>query len=353
MTSDDRALEYLAAANPVPDPESVPLRHPEPSDTAQVDRPQRPGVIAPAPRPVWVAAAAFAVTAIAIGGITWALRGSPGTPATQSTITTMATITTLGATSAPPTTLPAVVTPPVDAPLRIMPIADAVTTGSNSLQDDTATYRCFLDGMLREAGIPFDFVGSQQATAEGTTAYRCDHPFDLDHEAYAGGPASFQYTIPTLSALIPRQVEVLQPDVALVHLGTFDLTSFGMAEPAGGAAEVAASLEAFVRRLQEAKPDLTILVAQVVPCVWTGRAYCEDGLREFNDLVASIGDLSTESSMVVAVDMYSGFDPHWIVPTGYRIHPSDEGDRELAARWFTALREAGLLDGPDRPAVGP
>ena len=352
MTSDDRALELLAAANPLPDPQSVPIGHPTRTSAGPVRGGTRSGVafqgdrIGPRPRPGWVVASAFAATAIAVGGIAWLLRGGPESPATQPATTP---ITAPAATTLPaPSTAPVPVTAIPDAPLKIMAIGDFVTTGTATLNENTATYRCFLDQMLREAGIPFDFVGTQRAMAEGTTDYRCPGPFDMDHEAYASPAGSYQYTIADRALFMPGRVEDLQPDAALIHLGTEELLGSdpgkALAEPSGTPAEIAASLEAFIARLQDAKPDLTVFVAQIVPCSWTGRWACEEGVREFNDLVASMGNLSTGSSRVVVVDMNSGFDPDWIVNYGRKVSPLDEGDQEMAARWFAALQEAGLLD---------
>lgn len=76
--------------------------------------------------------------------------GDPDTTTTQSTGTPLST-TTADAT----TTKPEVTTA---APVTIMHIGEGLTQG----QEGRSTYRCFLDAMLTDAGVAFDFVGSRQ-----------------------------------------------------------------------------------------------------------------------------------------------------------------------------------------------
>ncbi len=212
---------------------------------------------------------------------------------------------------------------PASEPVTIIPIGDSLTerVGAN-------TYRCHLDRMLRDAGIEFDFVGSLSQPA---SSYTCPTEFDRDHEGVSGA------TIDQPPGAALETVESLRPDVALVLLGTNDL--IGQQDPS----EVAAELESFVRELQTAQPDITIIVGQLPPCGYSS-GWCQDGWPAFNDEVASFGRLSTDRSTVAVADMFSGFDLD--DATGGAGHPNDAGDEEMARRWMTALVSSGAIDPP-------
>ena len=209
-----------------------------------------------------------------------------------------------------------------NAGLTIMPIGDSITSGETGW----STYRCYLDSMLDDAGVSFDFVGSQSAPYGGEP-YGCPTDFDQDHEGWWG------YLVNSVIDGVTASVEVLQPDVALIHLGSNDLF-YGE-----GPASTAEDLESFITGLQAVSPDIIILVAQIIPCD-DGRPHCADDLPAFNDAIASFASLSTAESSVIVVDMETGFslsdlrDP-W--------HPTDAGDEIIASRWMTALQEAGVI----------
>jgi len=148
--------------------------------------------------------------------------------------------TTEGSTTTTTTTVPS---------LTIMPIGDSITQGAVG----TATYRCYLDGMLNDARVAFDFVGSR-STPDYGTEYGCPTAFDQDHEGYAGG------TISSVGYLVTLSVEDLQPDVALIHLGSNDI--YEGRDPTSSTSDLAS----LITELQGVSPDITILVAQTIPC---------------------------------------------------------------------------------------
>ncbi|MDJ0923444.1 MAG: SGNH/GDSL hydrolase family protein [Acidimicrobiia bacterium] len=212
-------------------------------------------------------------------------------------------------------------------PIAIMPIGDSITHG----EAGTPSYRCYLDQMLTEAGVAFDLVGTQSMPYWGTS-YRCPTTFDQDHEGYTG--ARIQDVVEDVTA----SVAALQPDVALIHLGTNDLG--GRTEPL----EDAATLESFITGLQAVNPDMAILVAKIIPCnpgpVAEYGSACTAEVPAFNELLDSFGRLSTADSSVIVVDMETGF--------GYDLlrdkwHPTDDGDELMATRWMTALKDEGLI----------
>ena len=208
------------------------------------------------------------------------------------------------------------------SPVTIMPMGDSITQGVRSW----GTYRCYLDAMLRDAGIPFDFVGTRSETYAGGP-YGCPTDFAQDHEGYWGS------AIDRLSALATPSVETLQPDVALIHIGTNDLI-YGH-----GPSTTAKDLESFIAGLQAVGPDITILVAQVIPCT-EPLPYCSDDLPALNDAIGSFGNLSTNESAVIVVDMETDFDLDDLRDPW---HPTDAGDELIAGRWMAALEESGVI----------
>jgi len=123
--------------------------------------------------------------------------------------------------------------------------------------------------------------------------------------------------------------------VTLVLLGAGDIRLDG--QPVN---EVVDELVSFIEDLQATSPDITILVAQLMPCNSTETA-CQELWPAFNDAIASFGRLSTDRSSVTVVDMYTGFSLDDL-PDGF--HPNDAGDQEMARRWMKALQEAGVVD---------
>lgn len=260
----------------------------------------------------------------------------PATSSTTLPLTTTATVapttTTTPTTTRPaPTTTTATIAPPPPGSLTIMAIGDSITHG----QAGTASYRCYLDGMLREAGVSFDFVGSQAEPYSGSE-YGCTAAFDEDHEAYAGG------TIGVVGIIAMPSVKDLQPDVALVLLGGVDIIWRGR-DPA----DSASALESLITDMQLVKPDITILVAQITPCAteqpiadYAARCAAEDIGPVFNDAIASFTSLSTDESEVIVVDLNTGFSLDYL-RDGW--HPTDAGDQLIACRWMKALEDAGLI----------
>ena len=62
-----------------------------------------------------------------------------------------------------------------------MPIGDSIKSGETGW----STYRCYLDGMLNDAGVSFDFVG-RISSPYGGKPYGCATVFDQDHEGWWG-----------------------------------------------------------------------------------------------------------------------------------------------------------------------
>jgi len=210
------------------------------------------------------------------------------------------------------------------SPVTIMHLGEGITQGAPG----RSTYRCFLDTMLHDAGVAFDFVGSRQKPADGFD-YTCPTDFDQDHEAWKGAQVGgFETDKMTAS------VEALQPDVALIQLGGEHVMKTG--DPSG----TAERLELFITGLQAVSPDITLLVASMIPCN-TPIPWCTEDYPTLNDLIASFGRLSTDESTVMFVDMTTGISTDLLRLNNLTF--TDAGDEVMASRWMAALEESGVI----------
>jgi lysophospholipase L1-like esterase len=216
----------------------------------------------------------------------------------------------LGATSAGSWHAPAV---GAAEPVRLMPVGDSITEGANG----DATYRYFLWHALLDAGSPADFVGSFTGVKSGTPRYP---DFDQDHSARSGWKAQ------RILHWIKPWTSANQPDVMLLHIGTNDLR----AGESNSSTET--EIRNIIKRARQARPALTILLAQLIP----SKGF-EAKTADLNTRIAAIASsMSTGTSRVLLVDQYSGFSTTGDLKDG--LHPNESGDQTMSARWYAALQ---------------
>lgn len=244
--------------------------------------------------------------------------------------TTAAPTTTAASSTTQPPESTSTTTPEVAvaaSPVTIMHMGEGFTQGGVG----HSTYRCFLDKMLHDAGIAFDFVGSRNEPIDGDVDdYGCPTDFDQDHEAWPGAVAGGMET-----QKMSESAEALQPDVALIHLGSTDVWKRG--DPVGASERLAL----LITDLQAVNPDITLLVASTIPCR-TPLPWCIEGYPAFNDAIASFGSLSTDESTVMVVDMTTGISTDLLRSNNLSF--TDAGDEVIAGRWMAALEESGVIN---------
>lgn len=201
-----------------------------------------------------------------------------------------------------------------------MPLGDSITQGS---AEWGPTYRYHLWKKLTAAGFDVDFVGSQ------TAMYSGDYPlvdFDQDHEGHAG------WRVDQVLANIATWATDHRPDIVLIHLGTNDLNEDQPVD------DTVTELERVVEALRAARPRVSVLVAQILPCD-PGRAIvCKPAKYDaYRQAVLKLAArLDRSDARVIAVDHYTFVDPERDLADG--LHPNDAGDRKMAERWFEAIR---------------
>ena len=194
-------------------------------------------------------------------------------------------------------------------------MGDSITqagTGYNS-------YRRDLWNLLDDAGYDIDFVGSQNATNDGSPFP--DSSFDPDHEGHWG------WKVDEINNSLAGWLNGYTPDVALIHLGTNDVFNLQSAE------STIDELRQTVALLRADNPNVTIFMAQLIP---TTNGERNQRVNEFNALLPSlVAELNQPNSQVLLVDQNSGFNAGQDTFDG--VHPNAIGEAKMAQRWFDAI----------------
>ncbi len=222
--------------------------------------------------------------------------------------------------------------PGATLPLRILPLGDSITEYG---------YRYDLWTRLVDAGWSFNMVGSM-SDAPLLDGQPHDWPtyagqsLDPDHEGHAGwtstdilqNPGTWDQDRGSLQEWLLSTT----PDVALIHLGTNDAFYEENTD------HLTNNLATIIAALRRDNPRVRIHLAQIIPLVhehWQGGTY-DRWVRDYNAHIPELATaLSTESSPIVIVDQYSGFDGY--ADTYDLIHPNAAGDAKVATRWWESL----------------
>lgn len=216
---------------------------------------------------------------------------------------------------------------PATHPLRVLCVGDSITQGGKRDREEY-TYRYPLQQMLREAGIAFDFVGSQHLGLHGDAVWpelAPGVPFDMDHDGYYGNK-----TAAVVGKVIAAwKDDTPAPDVVLVHLGTNDQGNLPHEET------VQKPLREFVAFLRGKNPAVAI---------YLGHLNFNDskGANAIRPLVEQLAtELNTPASPVVTVHHYRGWNEKPDTPetdTFDWAHPNPRGQRKMAEAWLAAMQ---------------
>ena len=209
-------------------------------------------------------------------------------------------------------------------PVRIVCIGDSITQGGRADRDEH-TYRLPLFGLLADAGVKFDFVGSRKQGLQPAAKWP-DYkgtPFDPDHEGYYG--AKTAVVRDKLKDVLPK---LPPPDFALIHLGTNDQGA------ADHSAAVVKPLEEIVALLRSRNPKVAVLVGHLN---FNGGAAVK--IRPLVEDMAK--RLNTAGSPVITVHHYRGWKENPKAEgtdTFDWAHPNPQGQRKMAEAWFAAMK---------------
>ena len=197
----------------------------------------------------------------------------------------------------------------LSAHVTILALGDSITQGSGNC----TSYTYPLSKMLKTEGFDFEFLGPRTRTYEDVGV--------IHHCGYGG--KTVEYFIPVIDSLY----QVYPADVVLIHSGH---NHFVEQHPIPG---IIKSHRALIDRLREMNPDVTIIVAQVIPSGKLPKySYIPELNRELKEMVRSY-----HSPHVLTVNLERGFD--WKTMTADdKVHPNPKGADFMAKRWIRPLR---------------
>jgi lysophospholipase L1-like esterase len=194
-----------------------------------------------------------------------------------------------------------------------MPLGDSITWGLNVV----GAYRTDLWQLMIADGLSVRMVGSQSSG-----------PVQLGskgHEGHGG------WEIAQIDALVQGWLTDYRPDVVLLHIGTNDLLHHkerGAPQRLGG----------LLDHITATLPDTDVYVATIDPL---GNPAMNEKVRAFNAALAQAVQTRTATgARLHLVDMNSALTRQDI--SADRIHPTAGGYSKMAARWYSALREAQM-----------
>jgi lysophospholipase L1-like esterase len=201
-------------------------------------------------------------------------------------------------------------------PVRLMAVGDSITAGA----DFFSNYRYPLWKKLSAAGYAIEFTGSQAGETPAGP---------LPHEGYGGKNTEW------LAQNVPAHFRAQPADIVLLHSGHNHSVE---EQPVRG---ILGATEQLIAAFREINPQVTILLAQVIPA---GKLPKYSYLTELNTgLAALAARLDRPGQRIVLVDQSAGFD--WRTDTVEdHVHPNARGAEKMAEAWFTALR--GVLPPP-------
>ncbi|MFE9661088.1 GDSL-type esterase/lipase family protein, partial [Streptomyces sp. NPDC005955] len=194
--------------------------------------------------------------------------------------------------------------------LAVMPLGDSITQGVGSSAGNG--YRAELRNLLNRHATTVDFVGSLR---HGTHA-------DAEHEGHSG------FRIDQIAAGIGPWLLAARPNVVTLHLGSNDINRDY--HVAGAPARLAELIDQIVT----AAPDVTVLVAPIVP---NSRAGAQPRVDAFNRALPQlVHERQTKGHKVRLVDF--GALNNADLADG--LHPNDSGYQKMAEAFYAGLTGA-------------
>jgi lysophospholipase L1-like esterase len=198
--------------------------------------------------------------------------------------------------------------------LEIMMVGDSITHGDNGHH----TWRYRLHEHLRRTNVRFDFVGPSEAPLSGAYATA---GWDDAHAALWGQSTS------QAKELIAEDVQIHQPDIVLIDLGTNDMTWLN-----GTPRSTRDDMADLIARARAVKPDTQFVLAKIGD---TGPL--EDGeTTGYNqELEQLASQASSAISRVVTADVAGSW--NWSTDTYDQTHPNARGEHVIAKAFAEAL----------------
>jgi hypothetical protein len=195
-----------------------------------------------------------------------------------------------------------------------MPLGDSITYG----YPVKGGYRYPLYLLLTQAGITFDFVGSQTTNPHQKQT-------DKEHEGHGGRPvAQVVNDKPGIKEGIEGWLAAAQPDVILLMIGTNDVVEFPKT-----VATAPQRLSELLDQIRGLSPNVKLFVATIPPVNGSENQMVITYNTELKKVVAAKG------AATYLVDIYAAL---YSTPSGnYPVHPDSTGYDKIARTWFAAV----------------
>jgi hypothetical protein len=194
--------------------------------------------------------------------------------------------------------------------LRIMPLGDSITFGTPN--PAYGGYRHALGALLERDRIAFHFVGSQRSGVGSIP--------DPENEGHPG------WTIMQIKNGIDANdwLEISEPDLILLHIGTNDIR-LNLTAAAPG--HLAALLDDILMR----QPRAHVIVAQIIP----SRLGADEAHHSYN--IAIPGIVAAKGPRISMVDMRGILRPAHYADG---LHPNPAGYDKMARVWEAGIRKS-------------
>jgi hypothetical protein len=243
-----------------------------------------------------------------------------------------------------------------------MPLGDSITAGyvDNYTWKTPFTfgYRGPLYTLLTNAGYDFQFVGKSPEPFNGllgvpkTVVVPDLRKLKQDgHRGYGG--TVFKHLCDGVAGSnggIDAWMKTDRPDIVLLMMGINSIVAFG---DKGNPVEVEKQLQALVQKIFDAKPDVQLIVAEIIP-YQTGRNV--DSVAQYNSFIRNtlVPHFANQGRCIRSVDHYNNFltQKGKVNAALYSniAHPTAAGYKRMAKTWFQAIR---AMAPPRRPECSP
>lgn len=205
--------------------------------------------------------------------------------------------------------------------VRILPLGDSITHGvcCNQPTIPSSGYRAPLAQLLKQAEMPFEFVGSLK---DGT-----DDLEDRDHEGHDG------WSTHRLREIVEDRVTEFRPDIILLMAGTNDLAKSD--DPESEPARAAESFGALLDLIADVSSEAVILVAPIPPIIFK-EEYWPVVVAQYNAAIRlEVHRRNSDGRRVIWAPVTWSNDL-----VSDRVHPTSTGYQLLARAWADAISSA-------------
>ena len=209
------------------------------------------------------------------------------------------------------------------APIKIMPVGDSVTAGIGSTGN--GSYRTDLYKYYTNAGISFDFVGSQSGGPSSLP--------DKDNEGHSG------WVISQIASNVNNWLNTYNPDVMLLMIGGNDTLA--------GTVPTSA-LSSLIDQITNLKPNLTLFVADYYYSLPSNANY--NLIVQYDAAIPGIVQQKANAGKHVYFVKLSDAQ---FATSEYAdgLHPTDSGYSKLATIWYNSTISILRSMGTGTPGV--